>query len=197
MILDIPRHYLLVTFNEGRIIQRVTNKQLLEHPEKPLWSFRHQQELFSLRVVHLIPLCPVHLKPFWVAQLNRCHQRILTLKINQLIRIDDKKKQADWIATCFFIPKLSDYVAFSIGCCSFSYSMTIFAIKWTFGLASINYLSWFHVTKIIMIPEKRPWGGLWGWHICFRYGWYNCFRFHQDRALRRASEYLLLQYRVL
>ena len=38
MILDIPRHLLLVPFKEGRIVQRVTNKQLLEHPEQPLWS---------------------------------------------------------------------------------------------------------------------------------------------------------------
>ena len=37
MILDIPRHLLLVPFKEGRIVQRVTNKQLLEHPEQPLW----------------------------------------------------------------------------------------------------------------------------------------------------------------
>lgn len=37
MILDIPRHILLVPFKEGRIVQRVTNKQLLEHPEQPLW----------------------------------------------------------------------------------------------------------------------------------------------------------------
>ena len=81
-------HHLLVVFNEGRIIQRVTNKHILEHPEQPLCPLRHQQELFSLRVVHLKPLCPVHfipfcvvyLKPFWVAQLNRCHQRILTLQ---------------------------------------------------------------------------------------------------------------------
>ena len=36
MILDIPRHLLLVPFKEGRIVQRVTNKQLLEHPEQPL-----------------------------------------------------------------------------------------------------------------------------------------------------------------
>ena len=35
-------------------------------------------------------------------------------KINQLIRIDEKK-QADFIAACFFIPMLTDYVVFSIG----------------------------------------------------------------------------------
>ena len=37
MILDIPRHHLLVTFKKGRVVLRVTNKQLLEHPEQPLW----------------------------------------------------------------------------------------------------------------------------------------------------------------
>ena len=36
MILDIHCHHLLVVFNEGRIIQRVTNKHILEHPEQPL-----------------------------------------------------------------------------------------------------------------------------------------------------------------
>ena len=35
MILDIPRHHFLVTFKEGRVVQRVTNKHLLEHPEQP------------------------------------------------------------------------------------------------------------------------------------------------------------------
>jgi hypothetical protein len=38
MILDIPRHHLLVTFKKGRIVQRVTNKHILEQPELPLWS---------------------------------------------------------------------------------------------------------------------------------------------------------------
>ena len=36
MILDIHCHHLLVVFKEGRIVQRVTNKHILEHPEQPL-----------------------------------------------------------------------------------------------------------------------------------------------------------------
>ena len=42
------------------------------------------------------------------------------------------------------------------------------------------YLLWFHATKIIMIPEKRSWGGCWRWHICFRYGWHirNCYAWY-------------------
>ena len=61
-------------------------------------------------------------------------------KINQLIQIDKKSKpSALWLA--FFITMLTDYVAFSIGQCSFSYLMMIFAIKWTFGLAAIIVIS--------------------------------------------------------
>ena len=41
-------------------------------------------------------------------------------KINQLIRIDDKKSKPTALWLAIFIPMLTDFVGFSIGKCSFS-----------------------------------------------------------------------------
>ena len=106
MILDIPRHHLLVTFKKGRIVQRVTNKHILEHPEQPLWSLcfdiKWTFNLSSIIVdllyslgwivlwmwddylsIKLILLQTAHLLPLrmehslLVADLNRCYHKIL------------------------------------------------------------------------------------------------------------------------
>ena len=55
MILDIHCHHLLVVFNEGRVVQRVTNKQLLKYPEQPL-----------------CPLCFAIERTFDLALINNC-----------------------------------------------------------------------------------------------------------------------------
>jgi hypothetical protein len=77
-------------------------------------------------------------------------------KFNQLIRIDDKKSKPTAFRLAFFILMLTDFVAFFIGYCSFSYSMTIFHYQMDICSPLDKLLLWFHVTKIIMIPEKRP-----------------------------------------
>jgi len=55
MILDISCNLLLVPFKEGGIIQRVTNKHILEHPEQPLWPLSFAIErTFGLTSINFV-----------------------------------------------------------------------------------------------------------------------------------------------